>query len=155
MAVIGVTALDLALARMAFIEYRHLTIGLSLIAVVLQVGTFAMILCPAHQRAFSAGFVAAGALAASSFIIFRYCPESGIAIVWSVYARFVEFSIKHMPFLCRVIRGDWNSPLLAGIIAVFAFLPQLIAALIGGVSASLLTRFAGSCSTRRCPCRWA
>jgi len=153
MAVIGVTALDLAFARMAFIEYRHLTIGLSLIALVLQFGTFAMIFGPTQIRAFSAGFVTAGALAASSFIIFRQCPESWIAIAWSFYANFVEFCIKHLPFLCHAVRGDWNDPLFAGVIAVFAFLPQLGAALIGGVSASVLTKVAGS--SRRCPCRWA
>jgi hypothetical protein len=155
MAAVGVMALDFAIGRMAFIDYRHLTIGLSLIALVLQFGTFAMIFGPVRVRAFWAGFVTAGALAATSFIIFRQWPESSIAIAWSLYANFVEFCIKHLPFLCHVIHGDWNDPLFAGVIAVFAFLPQLGAALVGGVSASLLTKVAGSCSSGRCPFRWA
>lgn len=150
---IGALALDLAWLRMAFIEYRHLTIGLSLIALVVQLGAFAMIFGPTEIRAFCAGFVAFGALAASSYIIFRQCPESWIAMAWAFYARFVEYCIKHLPFLCHRVRGDWNDPFFAGVIAVFAFLPQLGAALIGGVSASLLTKIP-RCS-RRCPCRWA
>jgi len=88
-------------------------------------------------------------------MIFRQCPESWIAIVWAFYARFVEFAIKRLPYLCRVLRGDWNDPLFVGVIAVFAFLPQFFAGLVGGVSATLLTRVASSSSSRWCPCRWA
>jgi hypothetical protein len=153
MVIIGLAALDLAFLRMAFIDYRHLTIGLSLIAIVLQLGTFSMIIGPAQMRAFSAGFVIAGALSASSYMIFRQCPESWIATAWSCYAKFVEYCIKHLPVLCHRVRGDWNDPFFAGVIAVFAFLPQFGLAMIGGVSASLLTKL--PCSTRRCPCRWA
>ncbi len=136
MVLIGALAFDLALVRTAFIDYRHLTIGLSLIVLVLQVGSFGMIFGPTQIRAFSAGFVAAGALAATSYIIFRQCPESWIAMGWACYARFVEYCIKHVPVLCHRVRGDWNDPFFASVIAVFAFLPQLGAALVGGVSAA-------------------
>jgi hypothetical protein len=153
MAFVGLAALDFAFLRMAFVEYRHLTVGLSLIAVVLQMGTFAMMFGPIQIRAFCAGFVTAGALAASSYIIFRHCPESWVATAWACYARLVEYCIKHLPFLCHRVRGDWNDPFFAAVIAVFAFLPQLGAALVGGVSASLLTKIPES--FRRCPCRWA
>jgi hypothetical protein len=152
LALIGLMALDFAFLRMVFLEYRHLTVGLSLIALVLQCGTFGMVLGPKQVRAFCAGFVAAGALAASSYMIFRQCPDSWIAAAWAYYARFVEYSIKHLPFLCHRVRGDWNDPLFASVIAVFAFLPQFGAALIGGVSASLLTRVSWP---MRCPCRLA
>ena len=96
----------------------------------------------------------AGALAATSFIVFREWPESSVAIAWSHYANFVEYCIRHIPLLCRTVHGDWNDPLFAGVIAVFAFVPQLGAAFAGGVSASLLARVAGTCSSRRCPSGW-
>lgn len=153
MALIGFAALDLAVVRAAVIDYRHLTIGLALIAIALQWGTFSMLFGPTEVRAFSAGFVTAGALAAISYIIFRQCPESWIAVAWAFYARFVEYCIKHLPFLCHRIRRDWNDPLFACVIAVFAFLPQFGAALVGGVSASLATKIS---RVLRCwPCRCA
>jgi hypothetical protein len=153
MAIVGLAALDFALMRMAFLEYRHLTVGLSLIVLVLQFGTLAMLFGPIRLRAFCAGFVAAGALAAISYMIFRQNPETWIAAAWAFYARFVEYCIKHLPFLCHRVRGDWNDPLFAGVIAVFAFLPQLGAAIIGGVSAAMLNRALPT--LRRCPCPWA
>jgi hypothetical protein len=152
LALVGLAALDFALARMAFLEYRHMTVGLCLIVLVVQWGTFGMILGPIQVRAFCAGFVAAGALAACSYMIFRMCPDSWIAMAWACYARFVEYAIKHLPFLCHRMRGGWDNPIFAGVIAVFAFLPQFGAALIGGVSASLLTKVPWPL---RCPCRLA
>jgi hypothetical protein len=140
LAVVGLIAVDLAFVRTAFADNPHLTIGLSLIGVVLQLGMLVMLFGPPRIRAFCAGFVTAGALGASSFVIFRMCPESWVALAWSSYANLVEYCIKHIPLLCHAVRGDWNDPLFAGVIAVFAFLPQLLAAVAGGTATCMFNR---------------
>jgi hypothetical protein len=89
-------------------------------------------------------------VAACSYIIFRHCPDSWIATAWASYARFVEYTIKHVPFLCRSLRGDWNDPLFQSAIAVFAFLPQFGVALLGGMSAAMLTKSCEWTTTEVC-----
>jgi hypothetical protein len=151
MVIVGLTAVDLAVIRAFWGSRYHLITGIVLNGLVLHAGLFLLIRGRRKARAFWAGFLLAGLLAAGSFVWAMTYPKLSATFVdvatgklvtittsggplsdeWDGYLNFVERSIEGLP--------DHINPFLNGklaemlVDASIAFAPQLTAALAGGL----------------------
>ena len=144
MAALGLVVLELTGVR-ALMEYdAALLFAIALSGPAIQVGLFRLIRSRHPARLFWAGFVASGMLATLSCLdaLERPGSESLWAMAWGEYLRVIDdyvvdvyqsgFSIPGHPSVMQRIAES------AGIALVYA-VPQLLAALLGG----MLARFAG------------
>jgi hypothetical protein len=169
MVAIGIIALDLAAGRFLLDYDAVLLVGVLPAGLALQLGLFRLIRSRGRLRAFWAGFVIAGALAALSFawgIIFagsigiRYDWTTGkietvstpgslggdrVQALWSAYGAFAERCLERLPYASDLVGRDWPDPASQLLVALVDFLPQLFMALAGGLLALWVVWLAGLC----------
>ena len=146
MAVVGIVALNLAFARTVFPGEPWRLAGIGMIGSLIQVGLFFLIRARGKRRhyAFWAGFEAGSLLGVWSFLYARV-PGSWVGYPWDVYAEFIDGWLLRA-FNISVLNRGTLDPVLLGTVTVFAFLPQLLMGLAGGL---LGLSFAWSARSRR------
>ena len=151
MAVVGIVALNLTAARRLAAYDDLLMVGVMPTALVLQVALFRLIRTQGRRRAFWAGFLTAGLLAVLSFVwANRLSSSVGIAkdavtgktkivvipgsfggdqmgAIWFGYFHVVARCLPHLPHYQLVA-------------AVVILMPQMLAALAGGLLAGRVKR---------------
>ena len=160
MVIVGVAAVDLALGG-DLIAYRglFLVVGIAPGTVAVEVGLLMLVTCRGRARAFWAGFVMAGALAATSYLwsmiygrpvyfavrngrlIGRWwgggqlgSPWNGLANLWHSYALIAAKCVELLPFEHQMKIRWWDSePKVMVVSALLLFLPQLLMAVMGGL----------------------
>jgi hypothetical protein len=151
MVIVGLAAIDMAVVRAFWGSRQNVLGGIALTGLMLNGGLFWLIRARGRARAFWAGFLLLGLLAAGSFAWAMTYPKVSATFVdqrtamkvtihssgaplsdqWDSYLDFVEESIGNLP-------DDWN-PFSKGQLvevladASIAFAPQLIVALLGGL----------------------
>jgi len=151
MVLVGLTAVDSAAVRATWGSKHHVLEGIALTGLVLNAGLFLLIRARGRTRAFWAGFLLAGLLAAGSFAwamshpklsatfleqatgrqVTVQSPGAPLSDEWESYLNLVEEWIESLPV-------PWN-PFLKGKFAEFladasiASAPQLTFALAGGL----------------------
>lgn len=105
----------------------------ALMIVAVQLGLWAAARGPVRYRPFWTGFVALGLLCPATLLSVEYGPNGAAPRTWMV--RYLEWSIKGLL--------EWLNPLLRPChdvlwltviaLALIAFLPQLVVAVVGGV----------------------
>lgn len=162
MVIVGVMAVDLAVARAFWGSRHHVLSGIALTGLLLNAGFFRLIRGRGLWRAFWAGLLLAGFLAAGSFIWAITYPKASATFIdqrtgkqvtirssgaplsdhWEGYLDFAEDSLEKLP-------PEWN-PLTKGELAALladaciAFAPQLVVALAGGLLFWLIAFSAGA-----------
>jgi hypothetical protein len=129
MVVVGVIALESAGFR-AFYRGDELTLGLALPVLACQFGLFGAVRGRGRVRAFCGGFVAFGLVMIVVFAWGMCFPKSRIYDLWASYIETAEGVLSTIPNAPGWLFQD------AGMAVVLSF-PQLLAALIGGVLATL------------------
>jgi hypothetical protein len=154
MVVVGLIALNLSAGRVLFAIEPWLLIGVALAGLALQWAAFRLIGSRGRARAFWAGFLAAGVLAAWSLVaamFFRTSLNVGINrttgermtltspgysaadqawAAWNGYVEFVDDGLARLPSIAGILERDDAWVAVAGV--VLAFLPQFGIALAGG-----------------------
>jgi hypothetical protein len=151
MVIVVVMAVDMAVVRAFWGSKHHILAGIALSGMVLNGGLFCLIRARSRARAFWAGFLLAGLLAAGSFAwalsypkasatfldqwtgrqVTIHSPGAPLSDQWESYLDFAEESIESLP-------NHWN-PFLRGSFAEvlteasIAFVPQLAVALTGAL----------------------
>jgi hypothetical protein len=165
MIVVGLIALNLSAGRVLLAIEPWLLIGVAPAGIALQWAAFRLIGSRGRARAFWAGFLAAGVLAAWSLVgamLFRTSlniainrttgqystlttPGSRAAdqawAAWKGYVDFVEDGLARLPSTAGILRRHDASAAVAGV--VVAFLPQFGIALAGGGLAWFVAWVAG------------
>ncbi len=132
MGVIGIVALNMAVGRVIYEFLPWRLAGAFLIGVVVQVGLFCLVCSRGRQRlyAFWSGLELGGLLGLTSFLYARV-PDSWVGSLWEAYAVFVDdLLLTHFGF--SVLKRGPEDPVMLVTVAVCAFLPQFLMALIGG-----------------------
>jgi hypothetical protein len=133
MCVVGIVALNLAVGRVIYQDVPWKLAGIGLIGVVLQVGFFCLICSQGRPRlyAFWAGVEFGGVVGLWSFLHARV-PDSWVGSLWEEYAEFIDVLLSAHFGLSVLDRGP-EDPVLLATVAIFAFLPQLLMTLGGGL----------------------
>ena len=132
MGVVGIVALNMAVARVIYEFLPWRLAGAFLIGVVVQVGLFCLICSRNRPRlyAFWAG-IELGALIGLTSFLYARVPDSWVGALWEAYAVFIDdFLLTRFGF--SVLKRGPEDPVMLVTVAVFAFLPQLLMALVGG-----------------------
>jgi hypothetical protein len=156
MVLVGLAAVDFAVVRFDK-SARHAVLGgIVLSVVVLNAGVFCLTRAKGRRRAFWAGFILAGILAAGSYAWARSYPKLSATFIDQATGRQVTIHSPGAPLsdqwenYLTLVDDWWNSvsdqlnPLRNGELAVIcadaltAFMPQLLAALAGGLLVWLL-----------------
>lgn len=159
MAVIVVIALDLALGRFVRDYNPWLAIGFLPACLALQLAAWRLIRTRGRSRAFWAGVIVAGGLAALSFawgFVFSrsvgigYNSTTGqiegvsvpgrlggdeVLALWSEYGEIAESCLKCVPYASDLVGRDWPDPGFQATVMVIVLVPQLTIALAGGLLA--------------------
>jgi hypothetical protein len=160
MIVVGLIALNLAAGRVLYSIEPWLLVGIAPAGLALQFAAFRLIRSRGPARAFWAGFLAVGLLAAWSLVaamLFRTSVNVAINrttgqpmfwttpgyrgadqawAVWTGYIVLVEKGLAHLPSTAGILeRGDAVDAIVG---VVVAFLPQFVIALAGGLLAWFL-----------------
>jgi hypothetical protein len=170
MIVVGLIALNLAAGRVLFSIEPWLLIGVAPTGLALQFAVFRLILSRGPARAFWAGFLAAGLLAAWSLVgamLFRTSVNVGINrttgqritfttpgyrgadyawAAWRNYLELVMNALARLPSTAGILQRDDAAEAIAGV--VVAFLPQFLIALACGLLAWLGAWVAGTSQRR-------
>jgi hypothetical protein len=133
MSVVGIVALNLAVGRAIFLAEPWRLAGVAPIGVIIQVGLYCLIRARGRPRrfAFWTGFEAGTVLGLWSFLCARV-PESRVGAVWDDYGEFIDGLLRLHYGLPVLNRGPLD-PVLLTMIAVFAFLPQFLMGVVGGL----------------------
>ena len=133
MSLVSIVALNLAVGQTIFLGEPWRLAGIAPTAIVIQLGLYNLILARGRRRqnAFWAGFEAGALVGLSSFLYARV-PESQVAAFWDSYAEFIDAGLREYCGLSVLNRRPLD-PLFLTAIAVFAFLPQLLLAVVGGL----------------------
>ncbi len=162
MVLVGLAAVDSAIVRATWGSKHHVLEGIALIGLALNAGLLLLIRARGRARAFWAGFLLAGLLAAGSFAWAMSYPKVSATFLeqatgrqvtvhstgaplsdqWESYLNLVEEWIESLPL-------PWN-PFQKGKYAEFltdasiAFAPQLTVAIAGGLLFWLVASGAGT-----------
>ena len=157
MVLVGVIALNFAIARALFAESYVLLVEVAPIALVLELGVFRLVCGGDQTRGFWAGFVAFGAMAMLSLLWAWFTPPTGhrstpgktypsspgsaIWNLWDGYFHFAVMNLLPLPGSKMILGIGGEIPVIT---AVFIFLlPQLLIAVVGGLVTRLIGRVAG------------
>jgi hypothetical protein len=142
MVFIGVVAVELAAAQTIFDATPWMLAGVSLIVIAVQVCLLLLIRYwnRSWPRAFWAGFIVGGLLGLWSFLHVRV-PESAQGLLWEAYATRVDLLLLEY-FNVSLLRRNPYDPVFLFLVAIFAFLPQLLMAAVGGVVGLLIVLLA-------------
>ncbi len=132
MCAVGIIGLNLAVGRVIYRFTPWRLAGVVLIGVVLQVGLYRLIRSRGRRRdyTFWAGLELGGLVGVTSFLYARV-PNSWVGSLWDAYAVFIDDHFR-THFGSSVLNRGPEDPALLVVVAVFAFLPQLLMALVGG-----------------------
>ncbi len=133
MRVVGIVALNLAVGRVIYRFVPWRLAGIFLIGMLLQAGLLCLFCSRGRRRlyAFWAGFEVGGLVGIMSFLYARV-PDSWVGSLWEEYAVFIDVLFR-THFDLPVLNRAPEDPILLATVAVFAFLPQLVIALGGGL----------------------
>ena len=139
MLLVGVVALDLALARVLLENDVETLCGSVLIVLSLEVGMVRLYRGPARARAFWAGFVTAGFLVFATFLRADWAEMSGTFWyrIWRDYAGLAAQCLDQIPGGRTLLYGNLKRGELPIVVsATFVLsLPQLVIALASGYAA--------------------
>ena len=165
MGVVGIVALNLWAGRILFSIEPWILAGAAPIGLILEFAVYRLIRSRGLARAFWAGFLATGFLAAGSLfwgLTFHESLNMGINVitgermtisnpgfasscrawnVWAEYLKFVADRLERLPLTRGISTRDGAPQFIAG--TVIVFLPQLLIALAGGLLAFLLASLLG------------
>ena len=133
--VVGIVAVNLTVGRMIFWSEPWRLAGIAPIAISVQIGLLFLIRSRGKRRpyAFWAGFEAGSMLGLWSFLYARV-PDSRVGAIWENYGAWIDEYLG-LHYGLRVLnRSPFDSVLLT-VIAVFAFLPQLLLGIAAGLLA--------------------
>lgn len=130
--IVGIVALNLAVGRSIFLSEPWRLAGIGPIAVAIELGLVCLIRARGRPRryAFWTGFEAGSVLGLWSFVCVRV-PESRVGALWDEYGAFIDGQLRAAYGLSVLDRGPLD-PVFLSMIAVFAFLPQLLLGIAGG-----------------------
>ena len=130
--IVGIVALNLAVGRSIFLSEPWRLAGIGPIAVAIELGLVCLIRARGRPRryAFWTGFEAGSLLGLWSFVCVRV-PESRVGALWDEYGAFIDGQLLAAYGLSVLDRGPLD-PVFLSMIAVFAFLPQLLLGIAGG-----------------------
>jgi hypothetical protein len=133
MSVIGVVAVNLTVGRAIYEVLPWKLAGVLLMVVFLQVGFVYLVFSRANPRwyGFWAGIELGGVLGLTSFVYARV-PDTWLGDLWDRYALFVDrLLLEH--FHTPVLNRAPEDPIFLLAVTTFAFLPQFVLAVLGGV----------------------
>jgi hypothetical protein len=130
---VGIVALNLAIGREIFLSEPWRLAGIGPIAVVIQLGLVCLIRARGRPRryAFWTGFEAGSILGFWSFL-YAQVPDSRVGALWEEYRVFIDLQLR-VVFGLAVFNRRYDNPVLLTVIAIFAFLPQLLMGIAGGL----------------------
>jgi hypothetical protein len=137
MLVVVIVALNVAAARAIYRFEPWRLAGAGPITLAIQAGLFFLIRARGRPRqyAFWAGFEVGSVLGLWSFLYVRV-PDSTVGSVWDAYAAAINEFLRVNYALPVLNRGPFD-PIFLTVVAVFAFLPQLLMGLgAGGLALS-------------------
>ena len=138
MAIVAIIALNIAALRALFFSRMELALGIMPIGIVLQVGLLKAIRNQGRSRFFWTGFSILGTAAAASFIWAAFFDKSWLGIGWISYTLSANaFLRSYAPGLGLSMYSP-NKWIIIVTVAIICFVPQLAAALIGGLSGVLI-----------------
>jgi hypothetical protein len=146
-AIVCLSSLELAVGRA--LSDHHIVdcwAGFVLIGLAVQVGLFRLVHGPVEARWFWTAFIASGLLAALSFLEWKRVHELGTASESLVSAAWLEYLSLVDDYLCNILVSGFTvrdgrhastfEAIIAGLqsfqVEIVIFLPQLLAALLGG-----------------------
>jgi hypothetical protein len=160
MCAVGMVAVSLAVGRALYASDPWLPAGVCLAGIAIEVGLFQIVRTRGKPRAFWAGFVICGILAASSFALGKLVRNSVEASVnattgeltlfpttvleqvgstswtiWRVYLGLAVMCLNRLPFGPSLMSPDFRDPVVLTTAALMTGLPQLLVALAGGLLA--------------------
>jgi len=134
MVVVGVIALETAGFRALYQRTEELALGLALTGLASQIGLFCAVRGSGRSRAFWSGFAVIGAVMMATFAWGISVPGSGMYHIWSSYTGYADDALSSLfPYEPRWLPQD-VAP------SVIWSLPQLLAAMIGGLLAAFVMR---------------
>jgi hypothetical protein len=153
MIVVGIASVDLAVARALYAHYLDALIGVSLSGLTLHFGVYRLFRSRGRGRAFWAGFVAAGLLAALSYawatsypkvsavfvdrntrgIVTYLSPGAPLSGLWEGYSSIAIDGLECVPFGADIVNRSLSDPVAICADALIAFLPQFAIAVAGGL----------------------
>ncbi len=146
MTAVGVVAVNLAVGRAIYAFDTETFWGSVLVGPSLQMGLIRLMNRRGRDRAFWIGFVTAGSLAFLTFLLAE--REGGSSTLWyRAWSDYTDVAVdwaEHFPggAVLRVasFRGTPLNPALIVAASLIFFLPQLLAALTGGLLATFVLR---------------
>lgn len=151
MVLVGIIALNLAAARGLAASSEDLMVGVIPTVLVLQVALFCLIRTRGRRRAFWVGFLMAGLLAVLSLVGANQFSGS-LALATDAVTGGTRIVVYDAYFGCKQMDAIWtayvdtvvqwfpNLPVYPLVDAVVLLIPQMLAALIGGLLAWLTKR---------------
>ncbi len=138
MVVVGITAVNIAAARALYREDIELALGLALMALVSQFALICAIKRLGLARAFWSGFVIAS-IAAMAVFAWGFSVQDSALFGWLLsYTQFADGVLALIPYAPRLyISGGSNLPVMMTAAFVW-FIPQLMAAVVGGLFATFV-----------------
>jgi hypothetical protein len=175
MAIVGTAAVDVSLGSDLTAYRPFLLVGVAPGTVAVEVGLLMLVVSRGRARAFWAGFVMAGALAAASYLwsmMYGHSmyitvtkgrltcswwapgplgsPWNGLANFWYAYGLLATKCLECLLYLSRIRVRWWDSQLNVLVVsALILFLPQLLIAMLGGLLSLVLARMVGIRERRR------
>jgi hypothetical protein len=139
MAVVGVVAVNTAAARALYFRDEELALGLALMGLASQFALLRAIRRRGLARAFWSGFVTTG-LAAMAMFAWGISFQDSVLFGWLLsYTRYADGVLALIPSAPRLYGGGGNDLAIEVAAAFVWFIPQLLAAMVGGLSAALVT----------------
>jgi hypothetical protein len=138
MAIVAIIALNIAAVRALIFSRMELAIGLMPFGIVLQFGLLKAIRNRGRSRFFWTGFSILGTAAAASFIGAAIFDKSWLGIGWSSYAFSANAFLRSYAPGLGLSMFSPNKWIIIATLAIICFVPQLVAASIGGLSGVLI-----------------
>jgi hypothetical protein len=139
MAVVGVIAVDLAAARALYLRDVELALGLALMGLASQFAFLRAIRRRGRARAFWLGFATTG-YAAMALFTWGSCFQDSVVFGWWLsYTLYADGVLALIPSAPRFYGGGGNGVAIEIAAAFVWFIPQLLTAMVGGLSAALVT----------------
>ena len=150
MVVVGLIAVEIAVARSLYLLNVELALGLALMGLASQFGLLRAIRDRGSARAFWSGFVVTSLAAMGAFAWGACFEDSGLFRLWDVYTGLADEVLAAIPHAPSFYDGGGNDLAIGVAAAVAWFLPQFLASIIGGVSVALVARMKARQSDDRC-----
>jgi hypothetical protein len=143
MTIVVVVAVNFATARALYIRDVELAAGLTLRAVASQFAVLQALRHRGRARSFWLGYLTIGLATMGTFSWGICVPDSRIFRLWLSYTEHADGVLSMIPSAPRFFGGGGVDLARVVMASIVWFLPQLLAAIMGGLLAILLNRILG------------